>query len=142
MIEWDENSEEVRKIRKDLEMAKSLLKMVEKREKILKLISPVEFTSILIENYYEIIKEIITALMAIDGYKTLSHEILVGYLKHFYKEFSDYEINFIDELRKLRNNINYRGFFVDEDYLKRNKTIIVNITLKLKNILKGKLNVE
>ena len=139
MIEWDEHHEDVRKVSKDIELARSLLKMVEEREDAIKNIDPLKFTSIVIESYYEIIKEVITALMAMDGYKTLSHEILIGYLKHFYKEFSDYEINFIDNLRKLRNNINYRGFFVKSDYWQRNRDTIFQIVMKLKNILKKEL---
>ena len=139
MIEWDERHEDVRKVSKDIELARSLLKMVEEREDAIKNIDPLKFTSIVIESYYEIIKEVITALMAMDGYKTLSHEILIGYLKHFYKEFSDYEINFIDNLRKLRNSINYRGFFVKSDYWQRNRDTIFQIVMKLKNILKKEL---
>lgn len=139
MIEWNENHEDVRKISKDFELAKSLLKMIEEREKVVKQIDPTKFTSIVVESYYEIVKEAISALMALDGFKTLSHEILVGYLKYFYKEFSDYEISFIDDLRKLRNNINYRGFFVKYDYLERNKETINKIIIKLKNILNKKL---
>lgn len=80
MIEWDENHEDVRKISKDFELAKSLMKMIEERERVVRQIDPTKFTSIVIESYYEIIKEAITALMALDGFKTLSHEILVGYL--------------------------------------------------------------
>lgn len=139
MIEWDENCEDVRKISKDFELAKSLMKMIEERERFVRQIDPTKFTSIVIESYYEIIKEAITALMALDGFKTLSHEILVGYLKFFYKEFSDYEINFIDDLRKLRNNINYRGLFVKYNYWERNKDTINKIILKLKNALNKKL---
>lgn len=139
MIEWDENHEDVRKISKDFELARSLLKMIEEREKVVGQIDSIKFTSIVVEGYYEIIKEAMTALMTLDGFKTLSHEILIGYLKHFYKEFSDYEINFIDNLRKLRNNITYRGFFVKYDYWERNKDTIYKIVLKLKGILNKKL---
>ena len=93
----------------------------------------------LAEGYYEIIKEIITALMSIEGYKTTSHEVLVIYLKEHYKEFDEYEITFIDDLRKIRNKIAYKGFTVNQEYIKRNKLEIQNIIEKLKTTLKEKL---
>lgn len=40
--------------------------------------------------------------MAIDGYNTLSHEALVAYLGEFYKEFSESDTRFIDQLRQIR----------------------------------------
>lgn len=98
-----------------------------------------EFSSLVVESYYEIIKEAITALMAIDGYKTLSHEVLIGYLKEFFPEFVDNEILFADELRKLRNNVAYKGFFVPADFVTRNESRIRAIVLKLLQILKEKL---
>ena len=70
----------------DKEMAKSILKMVDVRLEALdlELEKTDQFASLVVEDYYEIIKEIITALMAVDGYKTLSHEVLIGYLNEFY----------------------------------------------------------
>lgn len=73
--------------------------------------------------------------MAIDGYKTLSHETLVAYLKEFYKEFAEHEIIFIDQLRQLRNKIVYKGFFVEKSYLDRNENRIKEIVAKLRKLL-------
>jgi len=137
MREWEEVKEEIREVMTDSEMAKSLLKMMEIREKSIKRL---EVVPLIVESYYEVIKEGLTALMCLEGMKTVSHETLVIYLNKFYKEFDDYEINFIDELRKLRNKINYQGVFVGEDYLKRNELEIKNIINKLKKIIKGKLS--
>lgn len=81
MKSWEELKGEVRKVSKDKEMARSIVKMVGIRRDALKLLEDrADFTSISVENYYEIIKEFITALMAVEGYKTLSHEALVVYL--------------------------------------------------------------
>ena len=71
---WKESQDEVRKVGSDREMARSLLKMIEIRMKALESLDRKEFSSLVVEGYYEIIKEAITALMAIDGYKTLSHD--------------------------------------------------------------------
>lgn len=140
MKEWDENSNEISKVSKDKEKAKSLLDLIGLREKKLNLLDKKDSSTLIVEAYYEIIKELITAIMSIDGYKTLSHELLVSYLAKFYKEFSMFEINIIDQLRKTRNDIAYRGIMVNPGYLDRNEKTILNIIQKLKQIVVGKLN--
>lgn len=139
MKTWGESQDDVNSVRPDKEMAKSLMRMMEIRLKAVESLEKDKFVSIIAEGYYEIIKEGITALMAIDGYKTLSHEVLVGYLHEFYKEFSEYEIRLIDQLRKLRNKIVYEGFFVQKDYLERNEKQLKEIVARLKLFIGKKL---
>ncbi len=136
---WKESQEDVRKVRPDREMAKSILKMIEIRMKALELKNKEEFASLVVEDYYEIIKEAITALMAVEGYKTLSHEVLIGYLKEFFPQFSDSEIALVDHFRQLRNKIAYRGFFVTPDFVERNEERIKEVALKLIQILKERV---
>jgi len=116
-----------------------MLKMIEIRMKALELKNRKEFASLIVEDYYEILKEAITALMAVDGYKTLSHEVLIGYLKEFFPQFSEEEILLSDQLRQLRNKIAYKGFFVNPNFLERNEAKIKGIVLKAKKILEEKL---
>lgn len=137
---WKESKDEVRRVKPDKEMARSILKMVKVRMKELETKDRKEFASLIVEDYYEIIKEAITALMAIDGYKTLSHEVLIGYLKEFFPQFSDAEITLIDQVRQIRNKIAYKGFFVTPDFLERNEIRIKKIVLRLVQILERKLN--
>ena len=139
---WRESQEEVRIVRFDREMARSILKMIEVRMKALELMDRREFASLVVEDYYEIIKEAITALMSIDGYKTLSHEVLIGYLKEFYPQFSESEIALVDQLRQFRHKIAYRGFFIPPDYIDRNETRIKEVTLRLLHILKDRLEAK
>src|SRR3989344_804970 len=108
---WDKNSLNVSKITPDKEKARSLLQIIKLREKDLKTKSE-EFTTLIVEGYYKIVKELITALMSIDGYRTVSHELLVGYLAECYRKFSSAEIMTIDQLRKIRNDIAYRGVMI------------------------------
>ena len=137
MKSWKES--QVRIVKKDFEMAKSILKMIEVRTKASEILTSDEFISLKLEGYYEVIKETITALMAVGGYKTLSHEVLVSYLKEFYTEFSESEISLIDQIRRLRNKIAYKGFFIDKDYLDRNEIKIKSIIEKLRRTLNSKL---
>lgn len=136
---WRVSQEEIRKVKQDKELAKSILKMIEVRIKEVEKKDKKEFASLVVEDYYEIIKEIATGLMAIDGYKTLSHEVLIGYLKEFFPQFSESEILFIDELRKLRNNIAYKGFFINPNFIERNELRMKDIALRLKKILEERL---
>lgn len=142
MKTWQESQDEVRKVKSDKEMAKSILKMIETRLKVLKLKNKKEFASLIVEDYYEIIKEALTALMAIDGYKTLSHEVLIGYLKEFFPQFSEFDIKLADNLRQLRNKIAYKGFFINPDFVERNEAKMKEIVSRLIGILKEKLREE
>ncbi|MFC1691549.1 hypothetical protein ACFL0W_05205 [Nanoarchaeota archaeon] len=124
----------------DQERASALLKMALLREKSFTLLSDKEFTSLVVEGYYEIIKELITALMSVKGFKTLSHSLLIGFLAKFYPEFSMAELHLIDQLRVMRNDIGYRGKAVNPDFLERNKANIDKILPKLKICLNSSLN--
>lgn len=136
---WKDSQEEVKRIAPDRQMAKAILKMIEVRMKALSLVDRKEFASLVVEDYYEITKEAITALMALDGYKTLSHEVLVAYLKEFYPQFSESEILLVDQLRQLRNKIAYRGFFITHDFLERTEARMRSIVSKIKRILEDGL---
>jgi len=128
------------KITPDKEKAKSILKMVSLLEKRIKNQNKKEMVALIISDYYEIIKELITSILLIDGYKTLSHKDLIDYLKQRYEEFSSYEISVLDDLRILRNRISYEGFFVESPYLDRNESLFLSLINKLKNLIKKKLN--
>ncbi len=131
---------ELIKIEKDPERAKSLLGLTTLRINKLSNFDTKKESSLLAESYYEICKELITALLFLEGYKTLSHKDLVEYIKVNYKEkFSENEINAIDILRKRRNSIVYYGIFVDSSYIKRNKPVFENVISKLKRVIESKL---
>ncbi|MBN2042661.1 MAG: hypothetical protein JW754_02545, partial [Candidatus Aenigmarchaeota archaeon] len=136
---WDETSEQVLKIKPDKEKALSLLDLINLRERNLKLMNSEEFTTLIVEGYYEIIKEMITGIMSIDVWKTLSHEMLIGYIAKFYSEFPDSDISIMDQLRKTRNDISYRGVTINNDYIERNRDSILTIIEKLRKILNNKL---
>jgi hypothetical protein len=131
--------DEIFKISKNKIMAKSLYEMA--KERLMDIDSKAK-TYKIVEDYYEIIKELITALMYHNGFKTLSHKMLITYLKENYKEFQEFEIISMDNLRKLRNNIVYYGQRVDKEFLINNEKELINIINKLFRILTLKLNDE
>jgi len=95
--------------------------------------------ALIIADYYEIIKELITAILLIDGYKTLSHKDLIDYIKEKCKEFSIHEVSVLDDLRVLRNRIAYEGFFIEPSYLERNEPLFKEMIRKLENLIERKL---
>ncbi|MEK6906148.1 MAG: hypothetical protein AABW81_00845 [Nanoarchaeota archaeon] len=127
------------KIMPDSERVKSILKMVLLIEERIKYLYKDKFYPLILSDYYEIIKELITAILLCDGFKTLSHKDLIDYLKLNYKNVNNYEIDTIDKLRILRNRITYEGFEIESSHLKNNETIYIKIIKKLKSLINNKL---
>ena len=93
-----------------------------------------EFIVLKVEAYYDIIQELIFAHLYQKGYNSTNHLCLIAYLREKMKDF-DFEIQKIDELRKVRNEINYRGLSIKKDYLERNELEFKNIIKRLKEKL-------
>ncbi len=90
-----------------------------------------KFIALKVEAYYDIIKELLFAHLYKNGYNCTDHLCLIAYLSQLKYDF-DFEIQKIDELRKVRNEINYRGLTVKRDYLDRNELEFRNIIQRLK----------
>ena len=128
------------KVTPDKERVKKILEMVKLIEERIKIQDKHKFASLIILDYYEVIKELITALLLAEGYKTLSHKNLISYLKIKYKEINSYESELIDKLRIFRNRISYEGFEIQDDYLKINEKSYMQIIKKLKVLVKTKVS--
>ncbi len=125
------------------EKAKSILKMVEQTLLMLAEINAEKYASNVIKEYYEILRELITTIALLDGYKTQgegAHKELIDYLAEHYPRMERNEINLLEELRTLRNKIAYDGFFISSEYVERNKNNINLIIRKLKIIINEKLS--
>jgi len=140
IMSWDLClKEHITNISKDADKAKALLKMANLRYEFwsnLKFDS--KYTSIVVEGYYELIKELLTALLYLEGYKSDNHECLIAYLKKHCPELS-YETGFIYQLKNIRNDIDYKGFFVNADYLEMNKLELKHVIEVLQKLIKAKL---
>ncbi|MGD9276576.1 MAG: hypothetical protein PVJ67_05365 [Candidatus Pacearchaeota archaeon] len=127
------------KVTPDKEKSKNILEMINLIEERIKVQDKDKFSSLIISCYYEIIKELITILLLIDGYKTLSHKDLIVYLKSNYSEISSSEIMLVDNLRIVRNRISYEGTKIDFSYLENKEIKIKQIIKKLKSLVNNKL---
>ncbi|MCK5474138.1 MAG: hypothetical protein KAI53_01920 [Candidatus Aenigmarchaeota archaeon] len=134
---------ELIEITPDRQKANSMHRMANTRLEMLSTMDTVKYPSLVIEGYYEVLKELITALTSLDGYKAKgegAHKILIEYVGESYKnEFCEADIYLLDELRRIRNKINYDGFFVKEEYVARNKKIIFEIIRKLNEIIEKRI---
>jgi len=130
--------EEIFKIRKDIERAKSIFEIAKDRLNLIK-IYPKEKVYKIIEEYYESIKEFIISYMYFEGFKTLSHIKMIEWFAQKNQILSEAEIRLINNLRKLRNGTLYYGEKVNKIFLDNNERGIKEITNKLVKFIEDKL---
>ncbi len=103
-----------------------------------------KFSSKIVEEYYEALFELITALMAIDGYKTRpelpgTHIETINYLRKTYTQLSENEFALLEDLRTKRNGIKYYGKKVRLDYLQDKLSSMKQTVTLLKNVVQEKI---
>lgn len=133
LMNWNQCEKEfIKKVMPDKEKIKSIIEVCKKR---LKYIQPQEVNdnnvSFIIEGYYEIIKELLVALLLKDGLKSKNHQCLITY---FYKKHPDHELetNLISQMSYLRNRLNYYGEAISTSFYNKNKEEIIKL-IKLLN---------
>ena len=125
---------------KNVETAKALLALCEARQSVAKGIDAKKYPALVAEAHYEIVKEMITALLALEGFKCYSHVCLIAFVREYHaKSFSEAEIEIMDKLRKIRNDIGYRGVFTGADFVERNEKAVHSIIKKLDALVRGKI---
>ncbi len=133
--------DELIRIMPDKEKAKSIMKMAENTIELVKTIDSEKFPSHVTKEYYDIIRELMSIILLLDGYKTQgegAHRKLIEYLHKNYRQFTEYDLHLIEELRIVRNRIAYDGFFVKPDYIYRKKRDAELIISKLKGLANEK----
>ncbi len=130
--------DEIFKISPDKERAEDLLEMSKERIHLIKRI-PKDKTYKIIEDYYEIIKELLTSVMYIDGFKTLSHVKLIEYFSNKYDILTNSQIEIVESMRKIRHGIVYYGKKISSEFLDNKKEEIDNIIKLLIKLVEEKL---
>jgi len=103
---------------KNKNLAESLVKNAKRDLKFLNNLKINEDSSRkIMTNYYDVLRSILEAISAIDGYKIYSHEAFTYFLKN--KGEEALSIKF-DRLRKIRNSINYYGENISTEETKEN----------------------
>ncbi|MBS3079455.1 hypothetical protein J4218_04995 [Candidatus Pacearchaeota archaeon] len=133
--------DEIFKISKDISRAKDLFQISKERLEIIEIL-PKDKTYKIIEEYYEIFLELMTVIMYLDGYKTLSHIKVLEYVSQKYNILSNNQVQTIDTLRKFRHGIVYYGKKVSNEYLINHQEEITEIIKSLDNLVESKLKNE
>jgi len=124
----------------DKEKVKSILKMVKEREVFIDSIELTETSSTIIsENYYEIIKELGVAILLLDGKRTVgeyAHKEVIEYLRDK-RIINNLEYSISDDLRIKRNYSSYEGKRIPKDYISSRKEDISKIIKKLKDFIEN-----
>lgn len=125
-------SEEIFKIKPDTIRAKDLFEMAQERLNDIISILPKNRAYKIIEEYYEILVQLSTAIMYADGYKTLSHIKLIEYISRNYGDgISQLHISLMDQLRKFRHGTVYYGRKISDIFLANNEQEIKVLIRKL-----------
>lgn len=98
---------DVKKQRPDINLAKATTRDSIERLEMARNIINSQKPKYVLENAYESVRELIDAILSLEGYKSYSHEASVAYLARL--GFSISEIARIDLLRRKRNGIKYYG---------------------------------
>lgn len=127
--------EHIKKVETDKEKIKSIKKMCSIRQKVIKDIKlDEEKASIVAESYYEIIKELLVALLNSFGLKSDNHECLIAFFKNKFPKY-EYEAGIIYDLKNIRNRIVYDAIFVKKEYITNNKLEFEHIIKLLDSLI-------
>ncbi|MEK6914728.1 MAG: hypothetical protein AABW83_03700 [Nanoarchaeota archaeon] len=109
-------------IQSDIEKARSIKKIVQERKDFIINFKRKVSTTIICENYYEIIKELATALFLCKGFKFVgdyAHKELIYEIVNLLNLEESYLV-FLDDFRTRRNGSLYYGERFEKSYLDNN----------------------
>jgi len=109
---------QVKKSSPDISLSKSLVKTAKNDLEFLDSlrISPISARKIM-SNYYDVLRSILEAISALDGYKIYSHEAFTYFLAEKGENLISKKF---DRFRKIRNQINYYGKDISVEEVKEN----------------------
>lgn len=136
IMDWKDCEEGfIRQVEADKEKIKSVIETAEARLKFLQsLQADRNNVSFIVEGYYEVIKELLVALLLSKGLRSKNHQCLISYFYHTYPEY-EAEAYLIAQMSYLRNRLDYYGEMIDLAFYEKNKEEFVEITDLLKELL-------
>ena len=135
-MSWSECEKKfIRKVSVDSEKINSIIEMAQERWDFVKSLNVTEKNvSFIFDDYYEIVKELLVALMLKSGLRSRNHQCLFTF---FAKEYDyDAEVNLIKQMSFLRNRLDYYGERVELNYFNENYNKfeeVIKLLLKLVN---------
>ena len=135
LMEWHLCEERfIRKVCEDPERVKSIINRANQRLERANNTKISENTILfVVEDYYEVIKELLVAYLLKSGMRSKNHQCLFSY---FYKKHPEYEteIVIISQMSFFRNRLCYYGESIPPEFYEKNKdqfTKIINIITNL-----------
>ena len=137
IIDWNLcKSKFIRAVEKDKEKIASIIETADKRLAFIKAnkVSN-DNISFIVEGYYEIIKELLVALLLKNGLKSSNHQCLISFFLKEYQDF-EFEANLMSQTSYLRNRLNYYGEQIDFKFYDKNKEEFQKIISLLKDLVR------
>lgn len=123
----------MREVRPDPDKASALVKM---SDKILERVRETDEDRFP-RDYYDALRQLMEAIACLNGVKSQglgAHQQLIDWLVDEYN-LSEGKRQFLHQIRRHRNRFEYEGYFVNKEYIVRNKPKIDEIIVLLKDIL-------
>ena len=134
-MNWRECEEKfIRKVSVDEERIKAIINKADKRLKRARNTKINEDTvDLVVEDYYEVIKELLVAYLLKNGLRSKNHQCLISY---FYKENPNYEKEtlLISQMSFFRNRLDYYGEDIPMEFYQQNKDEFEKIIKLLKKL--------
>lgn len=90
--------------------------------------------SFITEGYYEVIKELLSALLLSHGMRSSNHQCLISFFAKMYMQY-EADAHFIVRLSFLRNRLNYYGELIDLAFYEQHKEDIDKVIKLLQSLL-------
>jgi len=136
LMDWNLCEERfIRKVEIDNERISSIMRMAFQRLNRAKETKiSLETVSFVVEDYYEVIKELLVAYLLKNGLRSKNHQCLITF---FYKNNPDHEreANLISQMSFFRNRLNYYGEDIPMEFYENNHGDFLHIIKILKNLV-------
>lgn len=136
VMDWEDCKEKfIRKVEIDEERINSIIDKALKRLKRAQNTEVnLDTVSLIVEDYYEVIKELLVAYLLKNGLRAKNHQCLISY---FYKKNPDYEREalLISQMSFFRNRLNYYGEDIPLEFYKENKEEFERLIKLIKDLI-------
>jgi len=126
----------------DPNRARSFLEMAQKTINRIDRSNKEEELPDIIRDYHSVVQRLLSAVHLLEGVKVEGkdhHKLIIDVFSKNHSELQYHEIQLLHDLRKTRNDIEYRGDFPARDYLERNEKDLQKVIQKLKTVIEHKL---
>ena len=134
IMDWKKCEREfVRKVEVDLERISSIRKKAMRRLERARKSKDADFA---VEDYYEVVKELLTAYLLKNGMRSANHQCLISYFLKENKNF-EREAMLIQQMSFFRNRLTYYGEDIPKDFYNENKEEFEKIIKLILRLIDG-----